>query len=104
VPTTQPSPVVSTQGTPRILSGPTSLKPKRTPKKKEEQVNVEYSALKKSLISAKEAEARENIKLLKEVVLEQETDKMIEGDEEDLEILDKLIVELGTMLDQGSHK
>ncbi|GKD47205.1 hypothetical protein Tco_1271850 [Tanacetum coccineum] len=38
------------------------------------------------------------------VVLEQETDKMVEGDGGDLGILDKLIVELGTRLDQGSHK
>nr|GEV38377.1 hypothetical protein [Tanacetum cinerariifolium] len=57
--------------------------------------------------SAKEAEVRENIKLVTEVVLDQKVDKVIEGKEdkeEKLGFLDDLLVEPNTEIDQGSQK
>ncbi|GJW24698.1 hypothetical protein Tco_0038509 [Tanacetum coccineum] len=64
--------------------------------------------------SAKEAEARENVKLVKEVVLNEEVDKLVEGDEEvdkliegDERFADSLILsqeDSGIRLEPGSHK
>ncbi|GJV29225.1 hypothetical protein Tco_1385673 [Tanacetum coccineum] len=71
VPMTQPSPVVSTQGTNRTLSSPRSPKPKRTPKKMKDKVIGESSEPKKSHViaeSAKEGEEKSNADLVEEVV------------------------------------
>ncbi|GJU92318.1 hypothetical protein Tco_1304741, partial [Tanacetum coccineum] len=64
--------------------------------------------------SAKEAEARENVKLVKEVVLNEEVDKLVEGDEEvdkliegDERFEDSLILsqeDSSIRLEPGSHK
>nr|GEW85664.1 hypothetical protein [Tanacetum cinerariifolium] len=116
VPMMQPSTVVSNQETYRTLSSSRSPKPKRTLKKKGEQVSGEFSEPKKMLklkiktkksdlvtlvptaveiekdqlteaeqvsyalaVSAKEAEESENVKLVKEVVFDQEVDKLLEA-------------------------
>ncbi|GJZ84591.1 hypothetical protein Tco_0649930 [Tanacetum coccineum] len=88
VPMTQPLLVVSTQGTPRTFNAPRSPKLKQTSKKKGEQVLCSCNT--------QESEERESVELVKESVLEQEVDKMVEGDEGDLGFLDELIVEPDT--------
>ncbi|GKF29006.1 hypothetical protein Tco_0095348, partial [Tanacetum coccineum] len=58
-------------------------------------------------VSAKEAEERENVKLVKKAMLDHEVDKIIESKEGDLGFLEDMIVdneEPNTRLDQGSHK
>ncbi|GKC28838.1 hypothetical protein Tco_1036132 [Tanacetum coccineum] len=58
--------------------------------------------------SAKEVEARENIKLVTNAILEQEVKKMVEGEEEvDVAFIDSLILsqeDPDTRLEQRSHK
>ncbi|GJS89238.1 putative ribonuclease H-like domain-containing protein [Tanacetum coccineum] len=126
VPTMQPSLVVSTQGTNRTLRAPRSPKPKRTPMKRKEKMKpdlvaripttakIEKEHMNKAeqvrfaiTESAKEAEARENIKLVIEVVLDLEVDELIEGKEDEegnLGFLVDLLVKPDTRLDPGSHK
>ncbi|GJY11681.1 hypothetical protein Tco_0380990 [Tanacetum coccineum] len=107
VPTTQPLPVVSAPGINRILSAPSSPKPKRTPKKKREKVVGESSEPKKNfkIITKKPdpmapnpttAEIEKNHMTVTEQVkaaLDYEVDKMVEGEEEvDVGFVDSLIL------------
>ncbi|GJW70364.1 retrovirus-related pol polyprotein from transposon TNT 1-94 [Tanacetum coccineum] len=58
-------------------------------------------------VSAKEAEERENVELVKKAVLDHEVDKIVKGKEGDFGFLEDMIVdneEPNTKLDQGSHK
>ncbi|GJV79542.1 hypothetical protein Tco_1515412 [Tanacetum coccineum] len=99
---------------------PRTPNPKCIPEKKGKQASGESSApiLKMKfkiraqqldlLIRVPTSEERENIKLVKEVVLEEEVDKIVEGDEE----VDKRFAHFvilsqedpGTRIDLGSHK
>ncbi|GKB49174.1 hypothetical protein Tco_0899927 [Tanacetum coccineum] len=109
--TTQPSLVVSTQGPNRTHSAPSSPKPKRTPKKKEEKVRGESSEPKKTLkfkITTKKPDPVAPIPTTVEVEkdlmteIEQEIDKMNEGEEEeDLGFVDRLLL---SQEDPGTRK
>nr|GEX88661.1 hypothetical protein [Tanacetum cinerariifolium]GEY09361.1 hypothetical protein [Tanacetum cinerariifolium] len=73
VPTTQSQPIESTQGTHRTLSAPRSPNPKTD--------EGESSALRKSTKSHDELEARQNVKKVKEHLIAEEIEKLVEGAE-----------------------
>ncbi|GJX34621.1 hypothetical protein Tco_0246178 [Tanacetum coccineum] len=96
----QPQPAVSSQGTHRTPSAPRSPNPRSTPKKKKkkkESESGESSVPKNPLkikirwrqpdpeapipISAQEAEAQANVKIVEQHLLDEDVNKIVEGDD-----------------------